>query len=210
MLKNLFLVCKRTVAGRKEENKLEYGFEVLNNGMAINTKNTHYISSHYLRNNYTDGMCHVQARSFSHITSNDQEAMHCFKLTQPLGRTISYHLEKKKRNPQHARWQMLCTSCGCFVSDCQSQSIFSSIFPSAWQRTCNKDATHSQWKPTISTTIVSAIMRWWVYIYIYNNIYIYIYIDLSIPIRSSTQCEFVITRSTITVKYYIHLPYKPQ
>ena len=96
MLENLFLVCKRTVAGRKEENKLEYGFEVLNNGMAINTKNTHYISSHYLRNNHTDGMCHVQARSFSHITSNDQEAMHCFKLTQPLGRTISYHLEKKR------------------------------------------------------------------------------------------------------------------
>jgi hypothetical protein len=97
MLKNLFLVCKRTVASRKEENKLEYGFEVLNNGMAINTKNTHYISSHYLRN-HTDGMCHVQARSFSHITSNDQEAFFTVSLPHPtrLGRTISYHLEKKR------------------------------------------------------------------------------------------------------------------
>ena len=180
MLKNLFLVCKRTVAGRKEENKLEYGFEVLNNGMAINTKNTHYISSHYLRNNYTDGMCHVQARSFSHITSNDQEAMNCFKLTQPLGRTISYHLEKKKRNPQHARWQMLCTSCGCFVSDCQSQSIFSSIFPSAWQRTCNKkmQPTHSE---NLRLVLRLSQLSWdggCIYIYIIIIIYIYILIYL--------------------------------
>ena len=206
MLKNLFLVCKRTVAGHTEENKLEYGFEVLNTGMAINTKNTHYISSHYLHNNHTDGMCHVMFKHahfrISHpMIRRPPALLHC--LTQPFGRTISYHLEEKKRNPQHAddrcSAQVVAASFLIVNHSPKKIIIFSISMATDMQLRCNP--------LTVKT------YDWYYDCLSYHEmvgVYIYIFIDLSIPIRSSTQCEFVITRSTITVKYYIHLPYKPQ